>query len=155
MELLKQSLGTFERRCARNEGKYLGFENISIDTAPAAEVSQKHIHVTIFVISSLWARKRTSSCQGTFRQTWSQRGSRRWCPLITAIIITPTISFPPSAICQTKRRRKTSHESNLPLTHDDVRGCANFWDLGCVNPASWLSLAAGTEFTQPRAHAFG
>ena len=24
--------------------------------------------------------------------------------------------------------------------------------LGCVNPASWLPLAAGGEFTQPRAY---
>ena len=29
------------------------------------------------------------------------------------------------------------------------------WALGCVNPASsWLPLAAGREFTQPRAHSF-
>ena len=26
------------------------------------------------------------------------------------------------------------------------------WALGCVNPASWLPLAAGREFTQPRDH---
>ena len=26
------------------------------------------------------------------------------------------------------------------------------WSLGCVNPASWLPLAAGCEFTQPRDH---
>ena len=26
--------------------------------------------------------------------------------------------------------------------------------LGCVNPASWLCLAAGGEFTQPRDHSF-
>ena len=29
------------------------------------------------------------------------------------------------------------------------------WSLGCVNPASWLPLAAGDEFTQPRARLFG
>ena len=28
------------------------------------------------------------------------------------------------------------------------------WSLGCVNPASSLPLAAGHEFTQPRAHSF-
>ena len=28
------------------------------------------------------------------------------------------------------------------------------WFLGCLNPASWLPLAAGREFTQPRAHSF-
>ena len=27
-----------------------------------------------------------------------------------------------------------------------------WWELGCVNPASWLSLAAGGQFTQPRTH---
>ena len=26
------------------------------------------------------------------------------------------------------------------------------WALRCVNPASWLPLAAGRELTQPRAH---
>ena len=34
--------------------------------------------------------------------------------------------------------------------------CTERWSirrvLGCVNPASWLPLAAGCEFTQPRAH---
>ena len=29
---------------------------------------------------------------------------------------------------------------------------AKWWALGCVNPAFWLSLAAGGEFTQPGAH---
>ena len=28
------------------------------------------------------------------------------------------------------------------------------WSLGCVNPASWLPLAAGARFTQPRDHSF-
>ena len=35
-----------------------------------------------------------------------------------------------------------------------VQGWAKEWALGCVNPASWLPLAAGGEFTQPRAHSF-
>ena len=33
-----------------------------------------------------------------------------------------------------------------------VQGWAKEWTLGCVNPTSWLPLAAGGEFTQPRAH---
>ena len=33
-----------------------------------------------------------------------------------------------------------------------VQGWAKGWALGCVNPASWLPLAARHEFTQPRAH---
>ena len=28
------------------------------------------------------------------------------------------------------------------------------WTLGCVNPSSWLPLAAEREFTQPRVHSF-
>ena len=35
-----------------------------------------------------------------------------------------------------------------------VQGWAKGWALGCVNPASWLPLAARGEFTQPRAHLF-
>ena len=35
-----------------------------------------------------------------------------------------------------------------------LQGSAKRWTLGCVNPASWLSLAAGDEFTQPTAHSF-
>ena len=35
-----------------------------------------------------------------------------------------------------------------------VQGWAKEWTLGCVNPASWLSLAAGGEFMQPRDHSF-
>ena len=30
---------------------------------------------------------------------------------------------------------------------------AERWTLGCVNPASWLPMAAGGELTQPRARA--
>ena len=33
-----------------------------------------------------------------------------------------------------------------------VQGSAKRWALGCVNPDSWLPLAAGGEFTQPRAN---
>ena len=36
----------------------------------------------------------------------------------------------------------------------NIQGWAKEWALGCVNPATWLSLAAGGEFTQPRAHSF-
>ena len=35
-----------------------------------------------------------------------------------------------------------------------LQGWAKEWALGCVYPASWLPLAAGGEFTQPRAHSF-
>ena len=34
----------------------------------------------------------------------------------------------------------------------DLQGSANKWTLGCVNPASWLPLALGSEFTKPRDH---
>ena len=33
-----------------------------------------------------------------------------------------------------------------------MQGSAKRWALGRVNPAPWLPLAAGGEFTQPRAH---
>ena len=33
-----------------------------------------------------------------------------------------------------------------------VQGSAKEWSLGCVIPASWLPLAAGVGFTQPRDH---
>ena len=33
-----------------------------------------------------------------------------------------------------------------------LQGWAKEWTLGCVNPASWLPLVAGGEFTQPRDH---
>ena len=35
-----------------------------------------------------------------------------------------------------------------------VQGSAKRWALGCVNPASWLPLATGCEFTQSRDHSF-
>ena len=34
------------------------------------------------------------------------------------------------------------------------RGWAEEWSLGCVNPTSWLPLAARREFTQPTDHSF-
>ena len=48
------------------------------------------------------------------------------------------------------------HGTKRGLSRDlvHVQGWAKEWALGCVNPASWLSLAAGGEFTQPRAHSF-
>ena len=33
-----------------------------------------------------------------------------------------------------------------------VQRWAKMWALGCVNPASWLPLALGCKFTQPRTH---
>ena len=36
--------------------------------------------------------------------------------------------------------------------HDLVQGSAKRWTLGCMNPASWLPLAAGGMLMQPRAH---
>ena len=33
-----------------------------------------------------------------------------------------------------------------------IQGLAKRWVLGCVITASWLPLAAGGEFTQPRSH---
>ena len=33
-----------------------------------------------------------------------------------------------------------------------LQGSAVRWSLGCVNPASWPPLAAGSEFIQPRAY---
>ena len=39
------------------------------------------------------------------------------------------------------------------ISHVDyVQESENRRALGCVNPASWFSLAAEGEFTQPRAH---
>ena len=34
----------------------------------------------------------------------------------------------------------------------NIQGSAKEWSLGCVIPASWLPLAAGARFTQPRDH---
>ena len=31
-----------------------------------------------------------------------------------------------------------------------IQGSAKRWALGCMNPASWLPMAMGREFTQPR-----
>ena len=33
-----------------------------------------------------------------------------------------------------------------------LQGSAKEWSLGCVIPASWLPLAAGARFMQPRVH---
>ena len=45
---------------------------------------------------------------------------------------------------------------NLPFQYKNqniqIQRWAIRWSLGCVNPASWLPLATGCEFTQPRAH---
>ena len=38
------------------------------------------------------------------------------------------------------------------LRVSDVQGSAKRWTLVCVIPASWLPLAVGREFTQPRTH---
>ena len=43
---------------------------------------------------------------------------------------------------------------NKGLQSPMVRGWAKEWSLGCVNPASWLPLAAGREFPQPGDHSF-
>ena len=37
------------------------------------------------------------------------------------------------------------------LATRSVQRWAETWALSCVNPAPWLPLAAGREFTQPRA----
>ena len=34
----------------------------------------------------------------------------------------------------------------------NIQGSAEEWSLGCVIPASWLPLATGACFTQPRDH---
>ena len=47
---------------------------------------------------------------------------------------------------------ENSPEPNSPLSDLDVQGSAIRWSLGCMNPASWLTLAAGDEFTQHKAH---
>ena len=43
---------------------------------------------------------------------------------------------------------ETRHPSIIP----QVQESAKRWTLGCVNPAFWLPLATGSEFTQPTAH---
>ena len=35
-----------------------------------------------------------------------------------------------------------------------IQGSATEWSLGCVIPASWLTVAEGGHFTQPRDHSF-
>ena len=54
------------------------------------------------------------------------------------------------------RNISASHSPNLAglFLHYSVQGWAKEWALGCVNPASRLPLAAGGEFTQPRARSF-
>ena len=42
--------------------------------------------------------------------------------------------------------------SNLHTNQSELQSWAKECSLGCVNPASWLPLAAGHEFTQPRDH---
>ena len=37
-------------------------------------------------------------------------------------------------------------------TASDIQRWAIRWALGCVNPVSWLPLAAGREVTQPRTY---
>ena len=39
----------------------------------------------------------------------------------------------------------------MPFSIYPIQGSAIRWALGCVNPASWLPLAAEGEFTHPRA----
>ena len=36
----------------------------------------------------------------------------------------------------------------------NIQGWTKEWSLGCVIPASWLLLAVGARFTQPRDHSF-
>ena len=46
-------------------------------------------------------------------------------------------------------------ESTFPFAlagKKSIKRWAIRWTLGCVNPASWLPLAAGRKFTQLRAH---
>ena len=53
--------------------------------------------------------------------------------------------------------RRLAPRKLLPLSlslHEHTAGnwLNKRWSLGCVNPASWLPLAAVGDFTQPRAH---
>ena len=50
--------------------------------------------------------------------------------------------------------KSAEQAANGPIRMLQVQGWAKEWALGCANPASWLSPAAGGEFTQPRAHSF-
>ena len=47
---------------------------------------------------------------------------------------------------------RESHNFASELWKDALQSWANEWSLGCMNPASLLPLATGSEFTQPRAH---
>ena len=50
-------------------------------------------------------------------------------------------------------RIESGNESSLSIfPTTSIQGSAKSWSISCVNPASWLPLAAGGEFTQPRAH---
>ena len=40
----------------------------------------------------------------------------------------------------------------ITTPHYQLQGWAKEWSLGCMIPASWLPLAAGRQFTQPRNH---
>ena len=42
------------------------------------------------------------------------------------------------------------HETGEATMYYNEQGWAKEWTLGCVNPASWLPLAVGGEFTQLR-----
>ena len=69
-----------------------------------------------------------------------------------------------SAICTTCRAREIRpliflffYSNNFPIARCKKLVCtgigsAKRWTQGCVNPASWLPLATGGMFTQPRAH---
>ena len=44
-----------------------------------------------------------------------------------------------------------SDMTKMKMEDGGIQGSAKRWALGCVNSAFWLPLAAGGEFTQPRA----
>ena len=48
--------------------------------------------------------------------------------------------------------------SDRQLREEETDRAGLYWaelkSIGCVNPASWLPLATGSEFTQPRGHSF-
>ena len=52
--------------------------------------------------------------------------------------------------CDRGRQRK----EDMNGTVRNIKNWAKQWSLGWVNPASWLPLAAGGEYTQPRDHSF-
>ena len=55
-----------------------------------------------------------------------------------------------AAILRQEKRRPSSWPLGRILW--ELQGSAKEWSLGCVIPASWLPLAAGARFTQPRDH---